>query len=241
MPEKYAHISFDDVFSSLRWLVTNRPPSVFDMDFYGTLRDWHERFGAVFSLYVFDSDDFFSLSEIPQQYWQDFSKAAKWLKFGFHAGHKNTDVMHTTSKDFEKSFATCVNHIKAFASPQGVCYRLRLHSWSANSKQIDILRRNGINSLFCRDNDGLSYDLLPKEEKQMRASGYFEKNGIVYRPTDLRYDNCADISALLLPLISNTQKEIVLFGHERFFGDSVKQVEKSIVLLKENGYRFLAE
>lgn len=48
---KIAHYSIDDVWKSLRYLERNRPKSLFDMRFFGTLKGFHERFQVRFSLY----------------------------------------------------------------------------------------------------------------------------------------------------------------------------------------------
>lgn len=47
------HFSIDDVINSFRWMYRNQSVSIFDMNFYGTLREWHLQYGLKVSLYIF--------------------------------------------------------------------------------------------------------------------------------------------------------------------------------------------
>jgi len=48
--KRQVYLSIDDVGASLRYLTRSRPDSLFDMRFYGKLREYHMRFGAGFCL-----------------------------------------------------------------------------------------------------------------------------------------------------------------------------------------------
>ncbi len=241
MTLKRAHISFDDVFASLRWLSRNNPVSVFDMSFFGSLRRLHREYGAVFSLYAFHGDGTFAVDMIPDRYCREFRQAADWLKFGFHADVCGQNVLRLDVDGFNKILKRFHSVMHERISPESVCRRVRLHNWAATPEQVAVMKTEGIRTLLCRDNDGLSYDLVPEEAALLAASGCFKKNEVQYSRTDIRYDDCPDADVALVPLIERGAGEIVLFGHEKPFARDLERIERSIRLLCRNGYEFFAE
>ncbi len=241
MNPKRAHISFDDVFASLRWLSRNNPLSIFDMCFFGSLRRLHREYGAVFSLYAFHRDESFAIDMLPDKYRQEFYDAAEWLRFGFHADMRGQNVLRLDPDGFDAALTRFNESIRALTPVESVCGRVRLHNWAATDKQVAVMKSLGIRTLLCRDNEGDSYDLTSEESAVLAKCGFLERNGLKYRRTDIRYDDCPDTGVSLAPLFERAADEIVLFGHERHFADSLERIERSIQLLCRNGYTFFAE
>lgn len=50
---KTVHFSIDDISSVLRWIKDNKPQSIFDTRFFGTLKIWHLEYGLKCTLYFF--------------------------------------------------------------------------------------------------------------------------------------------------------------------------------------------
>ena len=236
---KSAHISFDDVFGSLRWLKVNHPASLFDMGFWGNLKKLHNKYNAVFSLYTFQSHDGFDIGMLPNVYKDELRQSTSWLRFGFHAASPKTNALQMNADDFCDSLVR-FNEVMSKVMPiERLCKWIRLHNWCATKEQVDIMKSKGITSLLCRDNAGVSYDLDMKETELLNAQGSLCKNGIKYRRTNIRYDDCPDIEFELNELIKEGKEEIVLFGHERHFRRSLPQIEYSISTLRRYGYKFV--
>ncbi len=238
---KQAHISFDDVFMSLRFLTRNAPSSVFDMKFFGFLKRMHEEHDAVFSLYAFYTDGEFTLDMIPRKYGLEFQQAADWLKFGFHAAVHKHNALSLGVDDFNAALERFIGAVSGRISVKSACNSVRLHNWAATAEQVSVMQSHNIRTLFCRDNKGISYDLTPEESAIVSTNGCIAKNNMRYRRTDIRYDNNPDIDAALAPLIEAGAPGIVLFGHEKYFISNLDRIEKSIRLLFRNGYTFSAE
>ena len=77
-------MSFDDVSTCITDIINNkdRYTSIFDNIFLNFLKQLHENYGAVFSLYLYNIN---KLSDFPDKFKNDFIKNNKWLKFGLHA------------------------------------------------------------------------------------------------------------------------------------------------------------
>lgn len=73
-PEKVAHISFDDVSQTLRELKDNAEgyQSIFESAFLNDLKELHEKYGAKFSLYVYEKDGDFNIKDMPLKFKEEF-------------------------------------------------------------------------------------------------------------------------------------------------------------------------
>lgn len=88
----FVHLSFDDVEICLRNLASNPFESVWDEPFFAMLKALHDKYDAIFSLYVWKAT---ALADISDMYAAEFKEASNWLKFGFHA--TGSGSMETTS------------------------------------------------------------------------------------------------------------------------------------------------
>ena len=85
-PNKIVQISFDDVYLCIKDLKdTLRYTSVFQQPFLKSLKELHDVYGAVFSLYVYEKADNFVITEVPDKFRNEFIENSEWLKFGYHA------------------------------------------------------------------------------------------------------------------------------------------------------------
>ena len=84
-PRNYVHISIDDVKYCLLNLLNNADTftTVFSEPFFAKLKYLHEKYGAVFSLYVYECST--TLANVTNKFTEEFTKNSDWLKFGFHS------------------------------------------------------------------------------------------------------------------------------------------------------------
>ena len=103
-PNKIVQISFDDVYLCIKDLKdTLRYTSVFQQPFLKSLKELHDVYGAVFSLYVYEKADNFVITEVPDKFRNEFIENSEWLKFGYHAIEPRFDKKEQ-SLEFERSF-----------------------------------------------------------------------------------------------------------------------------------------
>ena len=77
-PNKIVQISFDDVYLCIKDLKdTLRYTSVFQQPFLKSLKELHDVYGAVFSLYVYEKADNFVITEVPDKFRNEFIEKIK--------------------------------------------------------------------------------------------------------------------------------------------------------------------
>lgn len=78
---KYFHFSLDDFKDAISDIVTNANTynSIFDNSTFAKLREWHDKYGIVISLYLQRT-----MSDVPSKFKNDFIYNKDWLKFGYH-------------------------------------------------------------------------------------------------------------------------------------------------------------
>lgn len=216
------HISIDDVGNSLKWLTDNRPISLFDMRLFGKMKQWHEFYGAKFTLYCFALIDSFLISEVPLRYAEDFNNASDWLKFGFHGKRGNCRFAEETG--YEAGFELVDQTITRLGG--GTTDILRLHSWQGTPEQKRFLAGKGIRTLLYPDDDGLGYD----------DTDVFHDCGLTHWRTRVWYEKIDSINE---QSIFVGKQHIAAFTHEWCFDKEADKIEKSLAIYRYNGYEFI--
>lgn len=255
---KAVHISFDDVYLTLRDLKDNAEEyqSIFESVFLNDLKELHERYGAKFSLYVYEKAGDFDIKDMPLKFRKEFKEHASWLKFGFHAVRPEFD-QNIKLEDFKTSFMKVYNAIYHFADTASLCHVLRLHYFYGNDSIITFINNwGGVKGLLCADDERDSYNLNKEENEILQRKFYLERR-IKYFKTDLRYENISWIKKTLEQMCN--RDTLVLFTHEwAYMPLTLRQgvahlvhnrtfppnwfakdkLERSVIWLHEHGYKF---
>ena len=109
--QSYIHISLDDVNLSVGNLADKKYESLWEEPLFCRLKEYHETYGAVFSLYVFED----TFRQIGDKYHEDFFNSADWLKIGLHshsiAERYDESIDYQTGKTAWNSFGDSVTYI----------------------------------------------------------------------------------------------------------------------------------
>jgi hypothetical protein len=204
------------------------------MNFYKTIRTWHDRYGINISLYIYEVCDGFSIDELPQKYWDEFRENDSWLKFCWH--RRKGGLVEDDYDTEIQSFIRVKNIIDNKVSPYAWTDTVRLHRFEAGSDLITFLKDKGnISCLLCADDNRLSYDLTDIDTDILEKDRIVVKNDIIYRKTDIRLDllelsTNEEIESLYMmskKIIENvTDKRVVLFCHEWIFNRIYKNIEQ---------------
>lgn len=220
----WAHYSIDDVWKTLRWLTLHKPRNIFEMDFFRTLKEWHELFDARFTLYCImrPPGHSWTFYDMPNEYEKDFMANADWLRFGFHA---------VTDKPFYEEKDGWQNEFFAFDKKRcqmrmGGTDCLRLHSWMLRDDQTAFLAEHGVSMILYKNEDDLPYD----------KDGFFEKQSMVFRRTDLWLEKIK--LPVLLELEKNKSRNLVVFTHEWCFWEETDQMKAALAFHKKRGHVF---
>lgn len=218
------HFSIDDVLNTLRWCAFNCPKSIFDMDFFGSLKKWHEAYGLKVTLYCFFSNGSdFCIEDLPVKYLEELQNECDWLRLVYH-GCVDKDSEKRLFLDEYRHFEEVMG--KATASPI-----VRFHYWKVPDGVLEDNYREGI--LLCPDYDRVPYDLTQEEWERLKEAGTLKKAEREYWISDIRFDHMESVDGI----DAYTQKKrLVIFGHEWKFKEKRRLIEALLEKLGDVEY-----
>lgn len=176
---KFAHISFDDVRYCMEDITANAGDytSIFDNPFFAKLKEWHETYGAIFSLYLFTEN----MANYTTAFATEFSDNADWLKFGFHSINGNSNFENTTGVVAAAAYDDFVDNIISIAGTVEVIDRLpRLGNFKGNLESMLAVR-----DCKCGIVGALSaYDTRDSYYLNSADSAYVKDHGKLYDATN---------------------------------------------------------
>ncbi len=215
------HFSIDDVCDTLRWCAYNQPKSIFDMDFFGDLKKWHEKHGIKATLYCFFKNKDFCVTQLPDRYCEELRKEHDWLRLAYHGSmdeKAGKEVFQQEKEAFEKILGR--EDVSA----------IRLHRWNAPKGVVD----NMTGVLLCPDHhECLPYDLSVEEWDRLKSTGTIEKGKRTYWITDFRFDNMEKADEL----DRFVEKErLIIFGHEWMYKQKRRLIAEMLERLGNADY-----
>ena len=217
---KKVHFSFDDVCICMKELINDSTQynSIFDHPFLGKLKLLHKSTGAKFTLYVYEKDGDYDISQFPQKFADEFDHNGDWLKVGYHA------MSPSISKDsisIASAFISSFDRVDSIFTAKFKSAKsstIRLHFFHATQDEVDHLRNRGITRLLAADDDRISYSLTESENSQLLVDEILTKNGMTYISTDHRVERDNTIAGLIR---NANDDEFVVFTHEWAYKGSV--------------------
>ena len=211
---KLMHFSIDDVNSILKDLTDNAAnyDTLFDQPFFGVLKNMHDTYGAVFSLYCWyitytDSSKttpIFSIANCTADFASDFTAASSWLRLGIHSVDNYTQMSELTAAQAETAYKDMVDQLIRITGSAGcVDSCVRLSSFEGTLAVCEALRDCpcGINGFLTSDygealdvNDFANTTGYYLTSGQRAFVGYkgrlFDPNTqLFFFPSNLRLDN----------------------------------------------------
>lgn len=226
MNKQYIHFSFDDVYQCIQDITIhqNEYTSVFENPFFAWLKEMHDRYGAVFSLYTFNyfsTMPEYDISNIPAKYAEELAGNSEWLKFGFHASDDKKKYLSDEPEQIRKDYAKfmeaamkatggCVDSIDRVIR-MGFCAGTR-----ANMRALKVCE-TGIQGYLTADNDEKrkSYYFDEEQTAEVYHKGEFWDDGFLYLRSILRMELITSIEEVV-EVIKKLElpKVLALFSHE---------------------------
>ena len=249
---KYIHISFDDVYTCL-WDLTQKEKtytSIFENAFLADLKLLHQRYRAVFSLYLFNKVDDcnFQLSDVTGKFFSEFAANSDWLKFGFHAEDEKTN--YNTDGGIEQSYECfCSAIMNKLGGEKSLDYFTRLGFFSGAAENVMKLKKapHGIIGLLSADDTRTSYSLEREENDELLKRGalWNAKQNMLYIRSQKRLEVVSSTDELI-HIFSNRgvfeNTEILeIFLHEYSYYDQLgipQMLETCVKFAAKEGYHF---
>lgn len=221
--DPFVHISVDDVFSILKDLTENQSSyaSLFDHPDFNFLKEMHDTYGAVFSLYVYNRvhDDTFTISDMTTKYKFEFAANATWLKFGYHSDWEDTKAVDLEDTYLISNVESVYADIARFASYRSIDKLPRFGFFSANKSALLGLRDKGLilGALTADDDRASNTGLDGVALSVLKVADFLEEDGLSYFKSETRLDGLSQTSVIsnLNTLSDNlfNQNAYILFAH----------------------------
>ncbi len=226
----YAFFSVDDTISILKDITTNVETytSIFDNVKMKMLKDWHDVYGAVFSLFLFNEDAAgWKIEEMTDRFKTEFEENANWLKLGFHSQKSTVNYGSSDGSDLVAAYQYCMNEVERFADKICIDPLMRLENFACSLEAQRALKANTDNfvGLHTADdtrasNCGLSGDALL--QVQTTDDYYSVAESLYYVRSETRLDSMGTTAAnALCESLYNDESNNTIFNfffHETSMG-----------------------
>ncbi len=216
------HLSFDDIQLSLQNLQNNDYTSLFDEPFFAMLKELHDKYNAIFSLYVY-TDYFNAITKTI--YKQDFINNADWLKIGFHATNGSSNFASTNYLTAKSTYNTFIENVLRICGTNLIIDRVpRLANFAGSHSALQglINAKNGVIGLLDADDDRISYNHNAKICNFLKKNYEFynHRDGLYFIRTNFRIENSSNLTDDLNDILESengTNRNIEVFSHEVVF------------------------
>lgn len=220
------HISFDDVVTCIANLSTNSYSSLYNEPFFGWMKELHNKYGAKFSLYIYDLT---KLAAVPSTYKDEFFEARHWLKFGLHARSAGYNYASGTYSQAQSDWNTLVEEVARITGSHQSLDRIpRLHNFAGNLESVMGMKdaRSGALGFLGADDSRISYHLTESQNQILLDQSFYmdvENNLAIFR-TNYRGERLASADGIYEKMeeflnnktYSNCFSPFVWFTHEPY-------------------------
>ena len=250
------HISLDDTYAVLLNLTLNSSTytSIFDNPLLSKLKEYHVKYGAVFSLYCFTDKRLstgyvWHIENSTTKFADEFRQNASWLKFGFHYGNPAYYVSIAYYERFINSIIAItggtdnfdlIPRLHTFAGTYDFCMQLK------NYTPIGVL------GFLSADDTRSNYYLSTEQNTYINANDslYDSVNKLYFFKSETRLEsvNVATFLPQYLTTAYATQSNnMIIFTHEYCLYDSIgmissygmlSKIESCLTWAINNGYKF---
>lgn len=210
---KNMHLSFDDTILCFENLSKNNYSTIFEEPFFNKLLNLHNEYGAIFSLYTYNS----TLNNVPNTFINDFSNNSSWLKIGFHSDSMGLNLSNANYEDGFNYWNNFVDNVIRICGTTNSLDRYpRLEFFSGSYNALIGMRdaNNGALGFLSSDDSRLSYYFSNDIRDYLYNNDYYNdlENNLVFFSTDIRGDwfyNFSSSYNYKKPVKNNVYNELI--------------------------------
>ena len=238
--KKWMHFSIDDSIEVFEDITDKQYNSIFENKELKELKELHDSYGMVVSLYFFYEKDGFDLSMVTDKYASEFSDNSEWLKVGFHSYDENTNYALEKGEKGNKDYNLVMTELlRITGSSECIDHVPRIHLYAGNEDVIRswsgaIERPRGYLSA---DDDRNIYLLNSNQSKYVAQLDYYYDiwNDIYFVPTDIRLEKTDNLGLDLMQKSDNHY--VIIFTHEWALDSNMyKKIEECCRWAQEREY-----
>lgn len=233
-----AHFSIDDVREINFSLQTSDKESIFEEPILSQLKEWHDEYGIVASLYI--QGPFM----INSRYADELKSNSDWLRWGYHGEGKQRR---------KKGIGTFARQLRDSIGTMDVMDKsVRVDYYHADLFSCMKYRLIGVKAFLTADDWGYNaerrntnYYLSSKQSNELEDADilYDPFHDIAFVKTDIRIEHIrGDVhrpSSIHILDKSNANPDLlIIFTHEWIFEDHVNTMDSLFCSILNNGYKF---
>ncbi len=178
--------TLDDNIRFLQEITQGQYKNILEHPYLALLYKMHNEYGAKFQLNMFYSynNGGFSLSDVPETYFNQFENCSNWLKMSFHSAHNNPAFPYenATAQELISDFDKVQNELLRIVPKSIIATTTTLHYVAATKQGITALGKRGVKGLIAmafkqEGNLALQYHLNSAQAEALRENDfYYEKD-----------------------------------------------------------------
>ena len=212
--------SIDDVIKSFLWLEKTKASSIFDSRTFSFARWLWENYKIPTTCNCLYSDGVNTLSDVSAKYKTQFQAVSDWLRFSFHGLDYEKNYFDASFEESLNDYKRVESEIERICGYNSLSKTVRVHFFSSSEAAIKAWKVVGVTELLTADDNrfgrGINYNLSFSEVEEINRLGYLEKNGLIYRKTDIRLEKIKD--EFIGECVYRNDR-VVAFTHERFIDE----------------------
>jgi len=200
---KFAHISIDDTINIFDDLKKSHYKSIFENKTLKRLKYMHDKYGAIFTMYVFYEFNGKTIENTPTQYKEEFESNSDWLKFGFHA-YSDKSFYGKDKPNISDEYNKFIEEMKEIVGEKSLTGVIRLDRFELSENNLNSINKNDfkiVGLLGADTNNRKDYYLTVQENDFLFKYDYYYdyKNNIFFYNTDIRIENISLFSIKVSP------------------------------------------
>ncbi len=253
MPElivpKMFHAALDDTIEVLEEIHEKRDriDSIFEVEVMRMLQDYHRRYGAVFTLYLFYEMGDFNLSMMTDRFREEWIANSDWLRLSFHSRTRVpaiTDFYRYTERDYDTAkadFELIKGEILRFAGEPVWDNYPRTHFWSGNQETLRAWQDCGISGTFFSYPGYSAYDLSQEYLEKLWGKDYWidPDLSLLLITTNVKLPclSVADVAERLQALHQRDARILEIFADDYNLVELAEHMESALAFAVEHDYQ----
>ena len=215
----FCHLSFDDSESAFGILRETGSDSLESLSYFRNLIRLNRRYGAKFTLYLFNTH---ALDGLDPGILTELSDASSWLRFSYHGN--DTDL---NDGSFLEDFSECTKKVSDLLGEKSLSDILRIHRFNVDSLTAAKLGGKGIRILLSADDDRKCQALNDDQNGILSRKGELLSDGVCFWKTDVRLER--DYWKTMFEAWKEREcPHIVVFSHEQLVSGDEARLEELI-------------
>lgn len=235
---KMYNFFIDDNIFFFTDLFREKPVSLFEHFYLGTLKKIHEKYGTVFTLNCFHQNHHepdFSLALFSGRYRSEFEDNAHWLRLAFHAYNEAPPWPYGKAypEKLTEHYMLWEEDMQRIAGGKTLIAPVIIHCFDVTSPGRTFLRQKGMKLFAVRQAEGISYD--PEHDQLEMPVDMF---------LNLYFSDIPKMCADLTAKIRAGQEKMLIGSHEQYAYSHYRKyipeyfdgVDAVCRLMTENGF-----